>query len=263
MYNKQALLRVVNQPEERLLLAKVLDQADLSLKKHEKYFSDFIDPKKTNIINNILNKITDLNTCVFGGNEECERKMFGFSPVYSEIELHDFPIKALKITSNLKFAEKMSHRDYLGSILGLGIDRGKIGDIVLFENYTLCYVNNDIADYISLNLTKVSRTKVSTSILDLEEVVIPDKNVVEKVSTVASLRLDAVVSTAFHLSRGKALALIESEKVFVNWSVVSNGSAQLKEGDMVSVRGLGRVKLSEIRGKTKKDRISIVICTYI
>lgn len=263
MIDKQALLKVFNQPDEKLLLAKVLDRADLSLRHHQKTFTDFIDPKKTVKIIEAINNIRDLNYSAFGGNDECERRIIAFSPDYIEIGNMEFPIKAIKFESNIKFTEELSHRDYLGSILGLGIDRGKIGDIILFEEYTICFVNEEIADYISINLNKVGRTKVSTEVLDIDEFIMPEKNTVEKATTVASLRFDAVLSSAFNMSRGKVQTLIEGEKASLNWGVVTNTSAMVKEGDMISLRGHGRIKIKEVKGKTRKDRLGIVFCIYI
>lgn len=260
---KQALLKVMNQPEEKLLLAKVLDQADFSLKKHVKIYTDFIDPGKCGKIEQILKKIPNLALCFFGGQADCERKMIGLAPDYMEFAQEDFPIDVLKITKNLKFSEELSHRDYLGSILGLGIDRSKIGDIILLEEYVICYVHKTITEYVKLNLNKVSHTKVMVEAVKADELFIPQKKVQYKTATVSSLRLDAVIGAAFQLSRAKAQSLIEGEKVNVNWSFISHVSFILKQGDIVSVRGYGRAELTEIKGKTRKDRISIVISRYV
>ena len=264
MLHKQALLKIMAQPEEKLLFAKVLDQADLSMRKHEPTFTDFMDMAKSEKFLDVVSRHCELNCAAFGGYEECERRMLGFVPDYMEIAEADFPIRVLKITMNKKFGQKdLSHRDYLGSILGLGIDRGKVGDIILLEDETICYVQEEMADYICTNLEKVSRTNVQVTTLELTELCLPEKNIEYKNLTVSSLRLDAVVGVAFHLARGKAQDLIHGEKANVNWTLVTSTSFLLKEGDMISIRGQGRVKLTAVQGKTKKDRISIVIGQYV
>lgn len=263
MFEKQALLKMTNQPEEKLLLAKVLDQADLSLQRHEKCFTDFIDPKKSELVFAMVQKIKDLNVSAFGGDELCERQMLGFSPDYVELTESEFPISAVKINFNKKFSSALGHRDYLGSILGLGITRDKLGDIRIYDDFTICYVHSEIADYISNNLDKVGRTKVSAEVLKVVSLELPKENIEQKHLTVSALRLDCILASAFHLSRGKAQDLIEGEKAFVNWTVQKNASHLLKEGDMLSLRGFGRAKMGEIKGKTKKDRIGIVIFKYL
>lgn len=263
MFDKQVLLKGVNQPEEKLLLAKVLDQADFSLRKQEVVFTDFITPRMAGIVYQAIQKIYGLYYAMFGGNENCERRKIGFAPEYCEIENQDFPIRVLKITTNTKFSSPLSHRDYLGSILGMGIDRGKIGDIFVYDDKTLCYVSEEIAGYLAGNLEKIGKTKAKVENLAIEEIILPEEKIKEKYITVSSLRLDAVLSAAFPLSRGKAQEMIEAEKAFVNWQTVKSVSSPIKEQDIISLRGYGRVKLIEIKGKTKKDKIGMILHLYM
>lgn len=261
--NKQALLQGMTQPEERLLFAKVLDQAAFSYKRHTPAFTDFLDMAKSGKFLEKLRFLSDLQVIAFGGTEDCERRMLGFAPDYMELEGKDFPICALRITKHKKFGQTdLSHRDYLGSILGLGIDRGKVGDILVSEEQTICFVAEEIADYILVNLEKVSRTPVQVEKTDLSEIETKKEIEVRRL-TVASLRLDAVAGGVLHLSRGKVQALIDGEKANVNWNVTTNPSLLLKEGDMVSVRGFGRFRLLSIGGKSKKDRTGIEVGVYI
>ena len=261
--DKQVLLKSVNQPEEKLLFAKVLDQADLSLRSHKKTFTQFIDPAKCIALEKILYKIPDLKFLFFGGQEDCERKMIGFAPDYMEFFYEDFPVSIIQIKKNNKFSEQLNHRDYLGSILGLGIDRSKIGDIILLEEYVVCYVQNEIADYICLQLQKVSHTKVEAVKIETSMFSLPEKKLLEKHATVASLRLDCIVSAGFQISRKLSQDFIQAEKVNVNWNLIGNPSFVLKEGDILSLRGYGKIKLLEVKGKTRKDRISLMIGKYV
>lgn len=254
----------MKQPEEKLLFAKVLDQADFCLQKHKMTFSDFMDIAKCMYLKEILCKIPNIAFTMFGGYGESERNMFGFTPDYMDISSDDFPIQLLEIKKNLKFGQSdLTHRDYLGSILGLGIDRSKIGDILLMEDKTLCFVHEEVAEYISMNLQKVSRTSVKILMVDRKESILPKRKLEQYHMTVSSLRLDAIVSAAFSISRGKAQSLIRSEKTTINWTVVSNTSFIVKEGDILSLRGYGRIKLEEVLGNTKKGRIGIEIGRYV
>lgn len=262
MMDRQALLRSIPEGEERLLFAKALDQAIFAMKRRQPAFTEFMDRAKCARFAERMRGIHELNVTLFGGTEDCERQMMGFS--LEELSEEEFPIKIIKIRrKSKKFGQSdLSHRDYLGSILGLGIDRGKVGDILVAEDSAVCFVAEEISPYITAVLEQVSKTAViaeETAGADAA----PRRQTEVKRLTVASLRLDAVAGEAFHLARGKAQALIGAEKAQVNWNIVTNTSHQLKEGDLVSLRGFGRFRIKEIGGKTKKDRTALEIEKYI
>lgn len=255
-------MKSIPEGEERLLFAKALDQALFAMKRRQPAFTDFMDRAKCARFAERMRGIRELQVTLYGGMEDCERQRMGFS--LEEIPLEAFPIKIIKIRrKSKKFGQAdLSHRDYLGSILGLGIDRGKVGDILVSEEEAVCFVTEEIAPYITAVLEQVSKTAVIAEEAEGAEA-IPQRQTERKRLTVASLRLDAVAGEAFHLSRGKVQALIGAEKAQVNWNTVTNTSHQLKEGDMVSLRGFGRFRVREIGGKTKKDRTGLEIETYI
>ncbi len=264
MYSRNELLKNASNSQEKLIISRVLDKVDICLKKHYMTFTDFLNPTETAFLcNNILKSIGDINFLVFGGADECERNIIGFSPEYMDICKDDFPIKAVKIKRNIKFSSDLSHRDYLGSILGLGIDRETTGDIIIFDDYAICFVLENVADYIGLNLTKIGRTSVKTDIFNITEIDMPNINITEKRATVSSMRLDSVIGAAFNISRGKSQDFIRSEKVNVNWIPISNVSHIVKENDMISVRGKGRFRIGYETGKTKKDRTGVIFLMYI
>lgn len=262
--NKQQMLKGIQDQDERLLFAKVLDQVAFAMKRNELQFTDFMDAAKCGRCLERLKNNTDLDVLSFGGVEEAERLKLGFAPMQGMISYGQFPITALHIApKSKKFGQTdLSHRDYLGSILGLGIERGKVGDILVSQDGAVCFVNEEMADYIQMNLDKVSKTTVTVIRLDQAEVLAPKRTEIRR-QTVASMRLDAVLGEALRLSRGKAQALISSEKVNVNWSVVTNTSYILKTSDMVSARGFGRFRVGEVGGRTKKDRIALELEMYI
>ena len=260
--DRQALLKSVPEGEERLLFAKALDQAVFAMKRRQPAFTDFIDRAKCARFQERMGGIRGLEVTLFGGTEDCERQMMGFS--LEGISEEEFPIRIIKIRrKSKKFGQAdLSHRDYLGSILGLGIDRGKVGDILVVEDSAVCFVAEEIAPYITAVLEQVSRTAVIAEETEGADAV-PQRQTETKRLTVASMRLDAVAGEAFNLARGKVQALIGAEKAQVNWNIVTNVSHQGKEGDLISLRGFGRFRIRTIGGKTKKDRTALEIEKYI
>lgn len=257
-------MKGIQDQEERLLFANALDQVVFSLKRHEVQFTDFMDRAKCERFLERMKSLGNIEILTFGGVEDAERMMLGFAPSEGFLSYESFPILALKIApKSKKFGQKdLSHRDYLGSILGLGIERGKIGDILVSEDGGVCFAETEMAEYIQSNLDKVSKTAVTVSKMDKAEVLSPKRTETRRV-TVASMRLDVILADALRLSRGKAQTLITGEKVNVNWSAVTNTSYILKTGDMVSARGFGRFRVGEVGGRTKKDRIGLELEVYV
>jgi len=157
----------------------------------------------------------------------------------------------------------VSHRDYLGSLIGLGIKREKIGDILIKDEHCLVIVENDVADYIKYNLEKVGNIKVELDYVGLDSLQAREQKVKEIRTTVASLRLDSVASAGFGMSRSKVQEYIRAEKVNLNWETTTSLKKSVKEGDLISIRGKGRVLVQEIGGTTKKDRISVYLKKFI
>lgn len=194
---------------------------------------------------------------LWGGFSGAERVVAGFG----ECENWDFPISCIEIKPlNKKFADELSHRDFLGSLMGLGIKRETLGDIIINDNCGYLFCLDTIAQYIADNLREIKHTTVTAEILeDIPETAIPQPQIEEHI--VSSLRLDVLVASVFNLSRNKAGELFQKEKVFVNGSI-KNASYVLKEGESITVRGFGKFIYSEILRKTKKDRLVVELKVY-
>lgn len=257
--NRKDILNSIGDSEERLAAAKAIDRLELAKKTYTPEFTIFMDPYKAYSIKDMLLN-NDCNIMVYGGYEECERVKLGFFPEFTEPSVEEFPVNAVEISYNTQFSKTLTHRDFLGSILGLGITREKTGDIIIEEGRAVVFVDSDIADYIVVNLERVGHTKVRVRLL--EGFKPKPKEVQEKRLTVASLRIDALLSGALNISRGKAADLIKGEKAFVNWKKIISVSHIVKENDVVTLRGVGRVKINEIMGITKKDRILINVSVF-
>lgn len=257
--NRKYILDGICDSDERLVAAKVIDKLALAQKTYAPEFTIFMDPYKAYSIRDMLLN-NDCNIMVYGGYEDSERVKIGFFPEFTEPNENEFPVKAIEISYNSQFSRALTHRDFLGSILGLGITREKTGDIIIEEGRAVAFVDSDIVDYIVVNLERVGQTKVRVKILDGFK---PEpKKEHEKRLTVASLRIDVLLSGALNLSRGKTADLIKGEKAFVNWKKIITVSHIVKENDVVTLRGVGRVKINEIMGITKKDRILINVSVF-
>ncbi len=259
--NREKMLKAFKLPEERLLFAKTLDVALLCQKQHINTYTDFLDPVKTAQFLAMLKEV-DIFASAFGGNDFCERKIIGFS-LEKDLYKETFPIAKLEVKYNEKFSKSLTHRDFLGSILGLSIARSKVGDIIISKSSAFVYVSKDISQFICLNLLKVSKTSVtvteSNNFLEQDEQNEQEEKIKSNAITVSSLRLDAVLSVAFKISRSKSSQLVDSEKVFVNWVLVKNGTKQVAENDVITVRGIGRITINGFSGKSKKDKFIINI----
>ena len=172
---------------------------------------------------------------------------------YEDIEQ---PIKFIQIDGNFKF-RSVSHKDYLGSLLGLGIKREKIGDILIHEDFCQVVVSSDICDYIVMNLTKVATNSVKVKEINREELKTSEKKYKDISFTVSSDRLDCVISGIYNISRQESLKYINAERVHLNYEKITSASKTVSSGDLISVRGKGRSEVVEIGGETRKGRTRV------
>lgn len=196
----------------------------------------------------------------YGGYEDAERVVLISLPDYAALEDYDplTVIRAVKADGS----RELTHRDYLGSLVGLGIKRELLGDILVREDGADIIALADIAEFILMNYYKAGRTNLSLSQHPISELIVPQQKRTTITDTVASLRLDSVVASAFGLSRGKAAEAISRGIVFVNHVEVTKPDFQVGEGDKLTLRGKGKACLLEIGGRSRKDRQYITIEKY-
>lgn len=258
LINKETLVKHIKKKEDYQVVMKALDKAESVLKNHRILCTDFYDPYQITICSHVLNNILDVRFAIVGGHEGAERQVMIIYPEYMSMEEIDSPIGALKITGKFN-KDDLSHRDFLGSILGLGLKREKTGDILVSDGQANVIAFREICEYIRLNLEKVARYKVDVENISFDEMI---KNELEYKlihTTVAALRLDTVLAAGFGESRSSISKLINNDRVKVNWKVVNEPAYTLSEGDVISFRGKGRIFLESIGGKSKKDRYKVVI----
>jgi len=242
--------------DEKLLIARAADTAMLCERQYTIKTMGFLTPAESAIISRNMPS-GDVKRLFYGGYDEAERKLFVAMPEYAdESDLDEF-ITALEITG--REIGNLSHRDFLGSLLGLGLKREKIGDILVYEDKTVVFVLSDIADYIVLNLQKIGRCGVKVQKKTLGETELPQRRSETFCVTVASMRFDCVIAAATRLSRTKVVELLASGRVALNWLECKNASATVKTGDVFSIRGMGKFCVGNEIRETKKGRLAVEI----
>lgn len=254
--DKDKYIKYINDKDQILNMRKVLDKIEIVLDKHIVQYTDFFDPYERRLAKSILNQFSDIAYKELGGIKEAERKVILIYPDYYQYDNMDVPIASLMIEAN---TQKYSHRDFLGSILNLGINREKIGDILIHEDYVQLVVKKEIFEFILINMRKVGKEKVKVKQIPLECLRQGHVEYKDILITIPSLRLDAIISGGLNLSRNDSQRLIESERVKVNWEPVSRVSKEVLEGDTISVKGYGRFILNSVEGISKKGRVRIKI----
>lgn len=263
MDKKDITARYALNDKYEIELFKALDKIEIAIKNNIFKNTDFLDPYLASICNEILKtRFGHVDFKVTGGYDEAERKIIIIYPDYYYEPYIDIPLKVIKI-DNFPKGKTFEHREVLGSILGLGLKREKIGDIIINKDNIQIVVLEEIASYVEINLTRIGKYKVEAHIDEIENIIPKEREFKQVTDTVKSLRLDAVSSSGFSMSRNKAVNDIKKEKLKVNFVPISSPSFNIKEGDLISYRGKGRMILDKVIGKTKKDRYKISIKKFI
>ena len=226
-------------------------------------FTDFLGLAEQSCFNEIKGELKGISYTAFGGAEGAEREMIRFgSPEELGYE-EDFPIVTLKIApKSEKFADKLTHRDFLGALMSLGIEREVLGDIVIRDNVGYLFAKEDIAEYIKDSLTEIKHTAVRVSTADSlpeGELYRTEKRKIQ----LSSERLDAVLAKTFSLSREDAQSLFAKGLVFVNGKQTESVSHTPKQGDKITARGLGRLIYLGYESTSKKGKLNAVVELYV
>ena len=247
--------------DAKLIKAKIGDLFDLCDKHCEAKFSSFLDGGEIALIEDEFRIPYGYNTMLFGGYEDAERKIFGVFPEWQDAEKEAFPLCVIRF--DVPKFRHLTHRDYLGTLMSLGIDRSKTGDILTDEDGAYVFVESDIAEYVHRNVNKIANIGVKGHIVDMKDFAAPKPETVEKMCVCASLRLDAVIAAALNISRSNAENLIREGYVKVNHREVSDRSKQTEMGDLFSVRNYGRFILKDTGNNTRKGRLHITVEKFV
>lgn len=249
--------------EEQLFRRRLQDLANTANNRGICIFSDFLNLNEQNIFYGLKNELPMIKYFTYGGFNDAERKILCFCGKNDMDEnMIPYPIVCIKVVPlNQKFSDSLNHRDFLGSVLNLGLDRCKIGDILINENEGYLFAHSTISEFILDQLVKVKHTMVKCSLIDQRDFDYKPK-LQEITGTVSSARLDSILAVAFHSSRSSLSGLIEGGKVSVGGRIVLSNSYTLKENDVVSVRGFGKFIYVGTSYQTKKGRYSVKVLLY-
>ncbi|SOC35375.1 YlmH family RNA-binding protein [Ureibacillus acetophenoni] len=245
--------------DEQPFIERVIEWHRDVLYRHNIRLTDFLDPREQFIISSIIGQSDELNLYSEGIFDEAERKRMIICPSYIEPNQDDFQIAIFSVNYPSKFLQ-LKHRDVLGSLLSLGMSRSKFGDITIEDDNIQFAISKEIAEYVETNLVSIGKAKVQLELMaDFENLIQSNEKWVEKTLTVSSMRLDSILSLALRISREKSKLLIQAGKVKVNWTVRESVSFDIQDGDILSVSGFGRIKILKIEGRTKKEKIRLII----
>lgn len=248
--------------KDEFLLKRIRELANLSYQRDIVTFTDFLNLNEQNMLASLKLHQMGVEVKLFGGYEHAERQMAVFFPESLGFSW-DYPIDCLKIEPKaLRFSEELGHRDYLGALLNLGVDRSVVGDILIKDKEAWFFCLHKMSDFFIENLIRVKHTTVLVSRVEqAEEIPEPEFEMIN--GTCASVRLDALIGLAFQASRSSMVSFIESGLVFINGKLITSNGYEPKEGDIISVRGKGRFIYDGVSRQTKKGRLGVRIRKYV
>lgn len=247
--------------ENKVLISNLFEKIVICEKNYKiKYSELFLTPDIWCVLKNLHNQLP-CEILLEGVFREAERKYVIIKPYNSIKYCEALPIKIIKI-SNLSKYKKLYHRNYLGSLIHLGLKREVFGDLIISEDKCYCPVVEKIAYFVKVNLEKINSVPVKVDILDIDSNELPEYSFIEKVISVSSLRLDAVVASAFNISRGDAVNKVNSGVVIVNYKKQFKKDYPINKNDIITLRGNGKICVMDITGETKKGKLKLMIKIY-
>lgn len=253
--------KIARTPEDKILLAKVWDKINTGLHRNIPASTCFLSPRELDMARYLFGQTAGLTA--FGGYPDAERCMLLYLPDYLNEDFLSTSAPLTAIRASWYAGDSLTHRDLLGALMGAGIARETVGDICMDSASCDFFVTEEIAPYILQNLTSAGRTKLHLQAIPLEQVHIPTPETMELRDTVASPRLDSILSSGFRISRSLATQSITAGKVMIDGLPCEKPDRTVPEGARISLRGLGKIKLRTIGGQTKKGRTAIIIDKYM
>lgn len=260
--DRKNIEKIAQSAEDKLLLAKLWDKINAGARKNIPASTCFLSPRELELARYLFGEIQGLSA--FGGYADAQRKMLVYLPEYlEESALMDVDSPCACLRATFYQQDSLSHRDFLGALMGAGIGRETVGDICVGHGTCDFFVTAEVAPYLLQNFSAAGRTKLHLTQIPLSEAVIPQPEVQPLRDTLASLRLDSVISSGFRIGRSLAAQYVAAGKTAIDGLPCEKPDRLLSEGATVSVRGLGKLQLHQVNGRTKKDRISVVIYRYV
>jgi RNA-binding protein YlmH len=260
--NRNHIEIIAQTQEDRMLLAKLWDKIDSGMRRNIPAATCFLSPRELEMARYLFGDVEGL--IAFGGYSEAERRMLCWLPDYLDEEyLYDEDSPMVCLRASFYEGDTPTHRDFLGALMGAGIARETVGDICVGKGSCDFFVTNEIAPYLLQSFTGAGRVKLHLSSVPIGDAQIPEPEIKEIRDTLASLRLDSVISSGFRIGRSLAAQYISAGKVAIDGLPCEKQDKSVAEGAKISLRGSGKIKLVTVGGQTKKGRISVVIHRYV
>ena len=262
MKDREKILRyfAATGDEAKDMAMRLLDLADAVDRGRPFAVGPFMSPFAAQIGQTIAAHMKTVTAKSFGGYHEAERVRIAFARADYDGPI-DFGVTLLSVTWDGRY-RLIGHRDVLGSLMGLGIDRAILGDILMQGPGCQILVDTAMAQWLKDNFLKVAMVPVHVEEIPLDQIQPPKQTAKEVRATVASLRLDAVGAAGFGISRSKMAQAVEDERTEVNWQPAKSPSQAVKVGDIISIRGRGRIEIKEETGTSRKGRTGLLIERY-
>ena len=262
MNRTEILSKAARNGEERLLLSRIWDLADHARLRGIPQCSHFLSPEEQRLTAGLLHALGNPGHRFWGGYDGAQRQICVFLPDWLEWEdWEEAPVTAIRAAWYA--GDSLTHRDLLGALMGQGIKREMVGDLLVDRESCDILVLPEIAPYLLQHLDSAGRTRLRLEEIGLNRLHIPVQEVRSIHDTVATLRLDAVAAAGFSVSRAKMADYIRAGKVSVNWAETVRTDLPVKAGDVISCRGLGRCRLAETGALSRKGRINIQLERYL
>lgn len=266
--DKQKILSEYKKQEDKILIAQILDKIDFSIKRDKLEYTDFLDMYQVALVKGFLKKIDFNNFILYGGFENSERKVLILYPEKYNINMveknYSKIMKVIRILLPKENIGSYTHRNYLGGIVKLGMERDKVGDILVADDGADIIVKEETAQVLQQELKTLTRFEnAKFEIVEITELRQQEIKVEEVSIIVPSLRLDNFVSDLAKTSRSKAVEIIDSERVFINGQNETKASKQIKLNDVITIRGKGRFVVKEFSGTTRSGRTVVKVEKYV
>ncbi len=259
MLPKEDMLKRV---ENREAITRIIDRAEQAIRTWEPVATDFLSPPELFEAQAVFKQLTDIHTFSSGGYPQAERQRMVIARSEIPFDEQPVPLAALSIAGNFLF-DTASHRDFLGSLLGTGLVRDKVGDIiVLGERGAQAIVVPELVEFLTTSLVQVRSVAVKTQPIALSELRVREPKKKEMTTVEASMRLDAIASAGFGMSRSKMADMITKGDVRVNWKPITQSSRTVETGDLIAIRGKGRLEVGEM-SVTKKQRYRVQLTRLV
>lgn len=265
--DKVKLYEKYRKEEDRLLISKLLDKITLADKTNKIQYTDFLSPIELQILKDVIHMSGITNYDIFGGVPNAQRNIIIIYPQKLEqlFETNSFDYNSicacLRITNN---QEQYDHKVYLGGLIKLGIKREKIGDIITFDNGADIVISKEIAKFLCTNLSELTRfQKSEVKLIDFSEITVKEQEYKDLKFIVPSLRLDNIISELAKTSRVKAVEILKQERVFVNYKNETKLTKSIQEGDIITIRGIGKFIIDNVDELTRNGRVIVLTKKYV